>query len=60
MNLITYFQDTLSELKLVRWPTRRETINLTVIVIGISVVVGSYVGGLDYLFTNLLKFVTTK
>jgi preprotein translocase subunit SecE len=58
MNVITYLKETLSELKLVRWPTRRETINLTVIVIAISVVVGAYVGSLDYFFTNILKFIT--
>jgi preprotein translocase SecE subunit len=54
MNLVRYFQDTWAELKLVRWPTRAETVRMTVLVIGISVAVGAYVGGLDFLFTNLL------
>jgi preprotein translocase subunit SecE len=60
MNLVTYLHETITELKLVRWPTRRETINLTLIVIAISVVVGAYVGGLDFLFTNILKLVSFK
>ena len=60
MKLVTYLRDTLTELRLVRWPTRRETINLTIIVIAISVFVGAYVGGLDFMFTNLLKFLTAK
>jgi len=60
MNVVTYLHDTVSELKLVRWPTRRETINLTLIVIAISVIVGAYVGGLDFLFTNVLKLISFK
>ncbi len=60
MNLVAYFKDTVTELRLVRWPTRRETVNLTVIVIAISVLVGAYVGGLDFLFTNILKFISLK
>ena len=58
VNPITYIKETISELKLVRWPTRQETINLTVIVLAISLLVGAYVGGLDFLFTNILKLVT--
>lgn len=60
MNLINYIRETIAELKLVRWPTRQETVDLTVIVIAISFIVGVYVGGLDYLFTNILKLVTTN
>lgn len=56
MNPVTYFKETVGELKLVRWPTRQETINLTVIVLAISLIVGAYIGGLDYLFTNLLTY----
>jgi preprotein translocase subunit SecE len=60
MNVITYLKETASELKLVRWPSRQETINLTLIVIAISVFVGAYVGGLDFVFTNILKLVSSK
>jgi preprotein translocase subunit SecE len=58
MNPLVYLKETVSELKLVRWPTKQETINLTVIVIAISILVGLYVGGLDFVFTNILKFIT--
>lgn len=57
MNLVSYFRSTIDELKQVRWPTRQETIKLTLIVLGISLFVGAYVGGLDYLFTNLLTYI---
>ncbi len=55
MHPLAYLRETLSELKLVRWPSRAATIKLTVIVIAISLAVGIYVGSLDYLLTNLLK-----
>lgn len=57
MNLASYLKSTLIELKQVRWPSRQETVKLTFIVIGISVFVGVYVGGLDFLFTNILSFI---
>lgn len=60
MSFTTYIKETIAELKLVRWPTRKETINLTVIVIAISVLVGAYVGGLDFVFANLLKSLATQ
>jgi len=42
-----------SELKKVTWPTRAETVKLTVAVIIISVAVGLFVGGLDILFVKI-------
>ncbi len=45
-------------MKKVNWPTRNETIKYTLIVLGVSVVVAAYLGGLDILFTTLLnKFI---
>ncbi len=55
MKPISFLRDTWAELRLVRWPDRPTTIKLTVIVIVISVLTGVYVGGLDYLFTNILQ-----
>lgn len=57
MKLVSYFKDTVTELKLVTWPSRQQTLKLTAIVIAISVFVGAYVGGLDYLFTSVLTLV---
>jgi len=46
------------EMKKVNWLTKRETIRYTLIVIGISVAVAIYLGGLDFIFTTILnKFV---
>ena len=47
---VTFLQETYEELKKVTWPTRSDVIRLTFIVITISVVVGLYIGALDYIF----------
>ena len=53
-----FFKEVRLEIKKVNWPTRQETLRYTLIVIGISVAVAAYLGGLDYIFTQLLnKFV---
>ncbi|MEI8233023.1 MAG: preprotein translocase subunit SecE [bacterium] len=54
MNLIQYFKEVKVELGKVTWPTRAEATHLTLIILGASLVVGLYIGGLDLLFTNLL------
>ena len=46
------------EMKKVNWPTKKETIRYTLIVIGISIAIAIYLGGLDFIFTTILnKFV---
>ena len=46
----------MAELRQVSWPSRRQTILYTVLVIGISTVVSLYVGALDYLFSQGVNF----
>lgn len=41
------------ELDKVVWPTRTQTIRLTVMVIVVTIVVGFFLGSLDYLLTQL-------
>jgi len=46
------------EMKKVDWPSRKETIRYTLIVIGASFGTAVFLGGLDYLFNFLMnKFV---
>jgi preprotein translocase subunit SecE len=40
------------ELKKVTWPTRKETVRLTLVVIGISLIIGLYIGIIDVLLTQ--------
>jgi len=55
--LTTYIKDTRAELKHVSWPTRRQSLVYTSVVIAISLAVAAYLGAFDYIFTTLLKFV---
>jgi preprotein translocase subunit SecE len=43
------------ELKKVTWPTKEETLRLTVIVIGISLIIGIYIGIIDVLLAKGLE-----
>jgi preprotein translocase subunit SecE len=45
-----YFDEVLSELRKVSWPTREQVRNLTVLVFAISLVVGVYITVLDSIF----------
>jgi len=51
MKIVDYIKDTRSELKHVSWPTRKQAIVFTIIVILISVGVSLYLGVLDALFS---------
>lgn len=51
-----FVQEVIRELKKVTWPTREETIKLTVVVIAISVIVGAFIGGLDVLLVRISTF----
>lgn len=56
-NLVNYFKETRAELKHVAWPTKKQAIVYTAVVIIISIVTALYLGAFDYLFSNLLKLV---
>lgn len=50
--LIRYFKESKDELKKVIWPTRKEAIKHTLIVVGVSVAVAIFLGLADY-FLNI-------
>jgi preprotein translocase subunit SecE len=53
--VITFLKEVKLELKKVNWPTRKETVKYTLIVIGVSAAVAAFLGGLDFIFTTLLN-----
>ncbi len=59
MNRVTkFFGEVRAELTKVSWPTWRQTINLTLVVIAVSLLVGLYVGGIDFILAQLTaKFI---
>ncbi len=50
-----FFAESRQELRHVNWPTRKEAVRLTLIVIGLSVVLAVFLGGFDYLFSYIMK-----
>lgn len=51
--IINYFKESKEELSKVVWPTRKQTLEMAIAVVIIVVVVGIYLGGVDYLLTEL-------
>jgi len=54
-NPIDYVKESKSELNKVVWPTKQETLRMSIIVIAISLFVGAYISGLDAVFTTLVE-----
>ncbi|OGM93194.1 preprotein translocase subunit SecE [Candidatus Wolfebacteria bacterium RIFOXYB2_FULL_49_7] len=52
--LTSYFQESQLEFKRVNWPTRQETIRLTGMVIGLSLIFAVFLGVLDMVFNYAL------
>ena len=51
---ITFLKEVRAEMNNVSWPSKQETLRLTGVVIGISLIVAIFIGILDFLFTNLM------
>ena len=54
---VIFLKEVRDELKKVVWPTRDEVIRLTAVVIIVSLIVGVYLGGIDFLLTKILALV---
>ncbi len=55
-----YFRNSWKELRLVTWPSRRETLRLTGAVIMFSIVFGAVIAAVDYGLEKLFKEVLLK
>ncbi len=53
--LTQYLKDTRAEFKHVSWPTQRQAIIFTVLVILVSLLVSIFLGFFDFVFTSLLN-----
>ena len=56
-SLTAYIRETIQEIKKVSWPSQQQTIEMTILVIAVSVIIGAYIGLADYIFQSLLKFI---
>lgn len=52
---IKFFQEAKAELLKVNWPTKKQTMNYTGLVVAVSIAVALFLGGLDYVFSNILQ-----
>ncbi len=52
MGLIKYLKETHAELKFVKWPTQRQTLVYTILVIFISLLTAVYLGVFDFIFST--------
>lgn len=43
------------EIKKINWPTRKETIRYTLIVVGVTASVAIFLGGIDYILSLILN-----
>ena len=55
-SLINYFKSTRAELKHVSWPTGRQALIYTTLIIAVSILVSLVLGLFDYLFTHALDW----
>jgi len=54
-----FFKEIRQVIKEVTWPQKESLIQLTVVVILVSIVVSAFLGTSDFLFTKLIRWLTT-
>ena len=52
---IQFFREAKAEMLKVNWPTKKQTINYTGLVVAVSIVVAGFLGGLDSAFGFILR-----
>jgi preprotein translocase subunit SecE len=57
---INFIKEVRDELQKVVWPTRDEIIRLTAVVIIVSLGVGLFLGGTDFILTKLFELLITR
>lgn len=56
MNPLTFLAEVQDEIKRVVWPSRETVVRLTGVVVIVAIITGVFVGGVDFLFTNVVNF----
>jgi preprotein translocase subunit SecE len=52
-----YFRETIGELRKVTWPTRQEATSLTIVVLIVIVIMSSFLGVLDFIYSNFFLLI---
>jgi preprotein translocase subunit SecE len=53
--LVRYLKETRAELRRVTWPTREQAINLTLIVLAVTIAMAVFLGACDLLFATIMQ-----
>lgn len=59
-NPVSYIQEVTSELKKVSWPTRQQTINMTILVVVVCTIVALYLTGVDLVLNKLITNIISR
>ncbi len=57
---VTFLQEAYGELRKAHWPTRETALNLTLVVIAVSLVTGAFLSGVDYVFSKLFALLVQQ
>lgn len=57
---VTFLKEVNEELRKVVWPTRIEVFRLTFVVLFVSVVVGTFLGGIDIILAKIFELILNK
>ena len=60
MRFTKYIKDTQAEMKHVSWPTQKQTIVFTALVILFSIVTAAFLGVFDYFFSQILNVLISR
>ena len=58
-SFIAFLQESRKELRKVVWPTRKETVQTTLLIAVITVIVGTALWGMDSLFRSIIFYLTS-
>lgn len=58
--LATYLRESMAELKKVTWPTKTQTQNYTLLVLGVSIAMAIFLGLLDKIFNLGIQALFTR
>ncbi len=56
MSIISHIKEAKGEVAFIKWPTKKQTINYTILIVVLSICIAAYVGALDVLFSKILAW----
>lgn len=60
MSIISHIKEAGAEMKNVKWPSRKQVVQYTVIIIILSLLIAAYVGAFDVLFTKIIGWIIAQ